>query len=161
MRKCLITSICAVFSFLLSGQDIVSPSEFSVLLGDDWQGSLTYRDYTSNQETEIPVTLLVEQVGDREFRFSYSYPEEPKANNKTKVVVGKNHMSINKARIISRQDLPNQVLKFATKIPGKDNKKKATIYTEYLLSVKNFTITKKVQYEGEDPFIRNTYSFSR
>ena len=161
MRKWLITSFFAVFTFLLSGQDIVSPTEISVLLGDDWQGSLTYLDYSSNQETSIPVMLHVEQVGDREFRFSFSYPEEPKANNKTKMVLGKNHMSINKARIISRQDLPNHVLKFETKIPGKDNKKKAIIYTEYQLSVKNFTITKKVQYDGEDPFVRNTYSFTR
>ena len=141
---------------------ILSPSEFEVLLGDSWEGHLTYLDYSSDQETKIKVNLEVEKVLDGEYKFNYTYPDEPKANSKVKMKIGKNHMTLNKHSIVSRQKLANGTLIFETKNDGKDNKKAATIFQSYEISPQEFSITKKVKYIDDDkPIMRNKYQLKR
>ena len=146
----------------ISQGHIVSPSDFEIVLGSPWQGTLSYQDYQSGSQIDIKVNLLIERVVEGEYRFNYTYPDEPKANSKDKIKIGKNHMTINKHRIISREKLDDGTLIFEVKELGKDNKKKATIYHRYAFSKASLTMSKKVKFDGtEETITRNKYTFSR
>jgi len=158
----LILTYCLITFDAISQGHIVSPTDFEVILGEPWQGTLSYQDYQSDKEVMINANLEIEKISEGEYRFNYIYPEEPKANSKAKIKLGKNHMSVNKNTIISRERLNDGTLIFETKEVGKDNKKKAVLYYTYELSTTRLTITKKVKYDGEtEAIIRNKYAFQR
>ncbi len=157
----LLAVLASHFSLLGQGH-ILTPSEFEIALGDQWTGDLVYWDDESAEEVSIPVQLQIYKVTDREYKFQYTYPEEQKANHKERVKIGKNHMTLNKGKIIDRKKLSDGTLTFRTKHNGKDNKKAAIIFQDYHLSDQELVISRSIQYEGSDEVrLQNTYKLSR
>ncbi len=134
----------------------VSMKELIPLVGD-WQGTLTYLDYSSNKEVSIPVNLLVVKKNNKALKFNYLYPKEPNANSKSTIKVGGNTLN---GRIIVGKCLDSGYLMLITEDSGRDNGKPAKITFTYTISPYFFSIRKDVEVEGER-FMRNRYEFSR
>ena len=154
--------VLAVFSSLnLVSQDKVTVDDIDVMLGEKWAGDLVYLDYSSSNEVKIPVTLSVEKLKEGLYSFKYEYPEEPKANSKSKVSFDLEDMSIAKDpidKVVKKDGL----LRIITIGSGKDGGKKAKFIKTYVIGSKTLIIRKDVQYEGSDvAFMRNEYRLNR
>ena len=124
---------------------------------------LTYLDYSTNKPFTMPANVSVEQ-GKNEFQvlLSITYPKEPNANSKDKIVISKDGMVLNKNGVTSREVLANQEIKITTEYAGKDNRKKALIRNVYIFGPERFIIRKEVKfYDAADWLMRNEYNFAR
>ena len=169
-----LTKILLVITFLFSFQDfpqkkglessekIMTPEDLKVLLGE-WNGNLTYTDYSSNKPYTMPSNLDVKQgKNDRQLLLLITYPNEPKANSKEKISISKNGDQLNKNIVKSNQILTNGQVQIITEYSGKDNNKKAQIRNVYILGKQQFVIRKEVQFENSKEWLkRNEYNFKR
>jgi hypothetical protein len=134
------------------------------LVASQWQGTLTYLDYSANKKVSILSNLTVTQSTEdkQSWIFSYQYPEEPKANEIEIVKVSSDGKMIDKETIIEKTSLGDNTLKIVTEESGMDNDKRATLRHTYLLSATNFSIKKEVRYEGTQEFFeRNEYRWQK
>ena len=140
----------------------IAPAELNGLLGE-WTGTLTYIDYSSNKPYTMPANLTVKQGNsERQFLLFNTYPNEPKANSKGKVMISKNGNQLDNKEVISKQKLANGHLEIITEYTGQDNRKQALIRVTYILGEKLFVIRKDVQFEQSDDWIkRNEYRYTR
>ena len=169
-----LTKLLIVFALLLSfnnyaQQEIIESSErmlnsedLEILLGD-WTGSLTYIDYSSKKPYTMPANLTVKQGKNKnQLILFFIYPNEPKANNKDKIMVSKNGQKLNEKVVKSKQVLSKGQVEIITEYNGKDNNKKAIIRNVYILGSKQFVIRKEVKFESSDDWLkRNDYDFER
>ncbi|MEQ8557785.1 MAG: hypothetical protein RIB03_05665 [Henriciella sp.] len=139
----------------------VSPDDFSVLVGDEWEGSLTYLDYSDEEtETTIPAELLVGQNG-RTFELYFSFPEDPRADGRAEVAISENGRKVNDETVQRRVQRGDELM-LVTKQDCQDNAVTATCEYTYTIAPQEFTITKMVTPRDEDEaFRRNHYSFTR
>jgi uncharacterized membrane protein YphA (DoxX/SURF4 family) len=145
----------------------LSVSDLHLLRGT-WNGTLTYRDYTSGKEETIPVTIYGWLKGDesnsRTWRLKFEYNNEPHANNEMDYTIGKDGRTLNGATIIEKKKTADGNLEVVTETKGKDgNEQKPCIFrTVIRLSYPSLIITKLVKFEGEKEFFqRNQYNVSR
>jgi hypothetical protein len=142
----------------------IEPSDFQILTGAKWNGILTYLDYGNGQKTSIASTLSVTQSTEDKLKwtFDYQYPDEPKANQKSEVLLSADGRTVDGARVVEKIYLPDNTLKLTTEKDGKDNQKTAVLRYTYLLSATKFSIRKQVKLEGMGGFFeRNEYSWKR
>ncbi|MBT8236739.1 MAG: hypothetical protein KJO04_11145 [Bacteroidia bacterium] len=158
--------IFTVLSLLIShvnyAQNTITPDDLTMISGE-WQGSLTYMDYSTNKPFTMPANVTVEQ-GKNEYQVQLliSYPKEPNANSKDKIKISKDGLLINKIRVTTREVLPNKVVKITSEYEGKDNNKSALLKKVYIFGPKQFIIRKEVKFDdAEDWLMRNEYSFKR
>lgn len=146
----------ATAEIVLSGEDL------GVLLGE-WEGSLTYIDYSSNKPYTMPANLSVSQgKNENQLSLYYTYPNEPKANSKGRISLSKDGKALNKEAVKSKQSMPDGQVLITTEYSGKDNNKKAIIRNLYSISEERFVIRKEVQFENNVEWLkRNEYSFKR
>ena len=142
----------------------VSPAELELLIGN-WQGSLTYVDYSSGNPFSMPVEITFEK-GKNEFelRLQMAYPNEPKANKSGKLTISKDGKSVDKKTIISRRDISENEIEIITEYTGKDGNenKKAQIRLTYIFSQIHFMNKKEVRFEGESEWLkRNEFNYQR
>lgn len=111
----------------------------------------------------MPANLRVEQGKKPNQWLLYNeYPNEPKANNKDKLILSRDGLKLNKRAVFSKKNLPDGGLEVSTQHKGKDNNKKALIRHVFVLSNKRFIMRKEVQLEGSIAWVkRNEYSYSR
>jgi len=130
-----------------------------------WSGTLTYLDYTSRKPYTMPCELTIEgKRKNKKLILNYSYPNEPKANNKGKIKFSNNGISINKKDITSKAMNTEGQLEILLEYPDKDgnNRKKALVRNIYKIGSKNLTIRKEVKFEDSTEWImRNEYSFKK
>lgn len=112
----------------------------------------------------MPANVTIEE-GKSEFTLTLNtkYPNEPKANNKSKISISKDGKSINKEKVVSRSREGSNIL-ITTEYNGKDgnDNKKATIRHYYTFGTKNFIIRKEVRFDGEEEWIlRNEFNYRR
>ncbi|RZV57201.1 MAG: hypothetical protein EX254_10430 [Flavobacteriaceae bacterium] len=140
----------------------ITPEDLKTILGD-WTGSLTYIDYGSGKPYTMPADLIVEKgKSENQLILSNIYPNEPKANGKSKISISKDGMKLNKKDLKSKQVLPDGQIKIITEYSGKDNRKNALIRNIYILGEKEFIIRKEVQFEDSTEWLkRNEYSYTR
>lgn len=145
-----------------SSESKIVPEDLKIILGD-WTGTLTYLDYSSGKPYTMPANLSVKQgKNDFELLLLITYPNEPKANRSEKIKISKDGKQLNKKHIKAKEELPNGQAQMITEYEGKDNKKKALIRNTYILSGKQFTIRKEVQFENSDKWIiRNEYNYNK
>ncbi len=155
MKKTLVTLILLLIGPVLAAQQMVM-KDLNPLIGE-WQGTLTYLDYSSQQEVSIPVNLLVEKRNNKTLIFKYIYPKEPKANSKATIKVGGNTLN---GRNIVGKSYDNNYLLVVTEGSGRDNGKMARFTFTYQISSSFFSMRKDVEIDGEQ-FMRNRYDFSR
>ena len=161
-----ITKIFLFFAFMSStvlySQNSISPNDLKVISGD-WEGSLTYIDYTSNQPYTMPANVSIES-GKNEYqvKLAITYPNEPKANSKDKISISKDGALINKNKVVTREVLTNQDVEITTEYEGKDNRKDALIRNIYIIGPNTFIIRKEVKFENSKEWMmRNEYKFTR
>ena len=138
-----------------------SEVDLDQILEDPWSGDLVYLDYTSEKETKIPVELTVKSAGKNKYEFSYEYPNEPKANSKSKVTIDIEGGKIAGDPIESIKTQDGLTIITATS-KGKDNGKKAEFIRTYIFNELTFIIRKEVKYVGDTKtFMRNEYRLNR
>ncbi|MCT4623613.1 MAG: hypothetical protein N4A46_08325 [Schleiferiaceae bacterium] len=143
-------------------QPTIKGNDLANLLGN-WEGTLTYIDYTSNKPYTMPANLIVEQgKNENEFKLQQIYPNEPKANSKGKITISKDGSQIDKAKILSLEKNKDDSIEIVTQSKGKDDNKEAMIRLTYFLSSNTLTMKKEVRFENSSVWIkRNEYSYSR
>ncbi|MBT8296992.1 MAG: hypothetical protein KJO52_01545 [Maribacter sp.] len=164
--KLFLTNIFTVFTLLISqgnySQNTISPDDLDIISGK-WKGTLTYLDYSTNKPFTMPANVSVEQ-GKNEYQVQLfiTYPKEPNANSKDKIIISKDGALLNKSRVTSREILTNQEVKITAEYSGKDNRKKALIRNVYIFGSQRFIIRKEVKFsDSADWLMRNEYNFVR
>ena len=139
----------------------VSPDDLSVLVGDDWQGELTYLDYGDNKtETTLPVNLLVGQ-NDRTFELHFTFPDEPQANGRAEINISDDGRQLNDETLVRRLE-DGSALMLVTHQACDDNGVNGDCEFTYMIAPDAFSITKMVTPEGSDAaYRRNHYLFTR
>jgi hypothetical protein len=136
-----------------------------------WTGTLTYRDYTSNQETSIPAELNV-VVGampgdkpDSQFRvvsIMRRYPLEPQANNAETSELSRDGRRLGDERVVSRLEPAPGIVIFETRERGSDNDKPALLRQTYTITPEMFVSSKDVWNPTAKTFEnRNVARFTR
>lgn len=141
-----------------------SAKDFQQITGN-WQGSLTYLDYSTNKPYTMPANVEVRQIANtNSFIFSNTYPKETNANSADTVVILANGKYIGKELVVSRKHLSKNSIEIITEEAGTDgnDNKPATFKHTYSFSTTTLTIRKDVQFKGETKWInRHVYSYKR
>ena len=164
--KYLFVKLTLVFTLLISSthyaQNTITPDDLNLIAGN-WEGTLTYLDYSTNKPFTMPANVTVEK-GKNEYQVQLfiNYPNEPNANSKDKIKISKDGLFLNKTKVTSRQNLTDQEVKITTEYSGKDNNEMALIKNSYILGPNKFIIRKEVKFEdATDWLLRNEYKFTR
>ena len=87
LRLLFIVCLLPVLGKAQDKENIVTPEDFQVMHGE-WQGRLTYVDYTSGNPFSMPAKVTIEEgKSDLALVLDTKYPNEPKANNKSKISI--------------------------------------------------------------------------
>lgn len=139
----------------------VSPDELSGLVGDDWEGELTYRGQ-GNAETgvTVPVELLVGQNG-RTFELHFSFPENRQADGRAEVTISEDGRRINDEMLVRRLE-DDGTLMLVTQQACEENSEPGTCEYTYMIAPHAFGITRMVRPKGPaEPFQASRYLFTR
>ncbi|MGK0386771.1 MAG: hypothetical protein ACI849_001390 [Patiriisocius sp.] len=91
-----------LFSFENYAQNTVKADDLKNLL-DEWTGTLTYIDYSSNKPYTMAANLNVKEGrNENQFLLFNSFPNEPKANNKDKLKISKKGTLLNTYAVKSK-----------------------------------------------------------
>lgn len=157
--KTLITTICMlVITLIAHAQTTVSINDFEILNNTNWEGTLTYLDYGSGNQSTIETTLQI-KIEDNKIKSNMQYTYEPHKSNKSTAKIKGNGMYYGNEKIVSNT-LENDTHIIVTTYSGKDNGKKADFYVTRTFNEKGFSIRKKVVFKDtKESLIRNTYTF--
>lgn len=143
-----------------TAQTVIQASDLASVSGE-WQGQLTYLDYSSDEPRTIPVELTV-RLKKNKLVLSSRFPGEPGANSREKIKISRNGRRLDGALVKSREVLPTGDLRLVTAHQSRDHKQQASIRTTYILGNSRFIIRKEVRYtNAETWFMRNQYEFAR
>jgi hypothetical protein len=160
MGRIIFTLLFTAITIPFLGQNI-SMNELDVLAGSDWSGKLTYLDYSSNEKVSLKVKLAVRVVKEGTYELAYSYPDEPKANSKSKVKISGNGTKLAGNKITKVERSGDRVI-IHTESKGSDDNEKAMLYFTYTVASNYFSSKKEVVFAGQDERImRNEYVFER
>ena len=143
---------------------IVKPADFKMLTGSPWKGALTYLDYGTKKKVSIECNVSVAQskISSLAWEFAYTYPKEPKANNKETISMSKDGKTLDEAKVMKREILPDHTVRIVTQKNGMDDDRNALERFTYLFGTKSFSIKKEVRFEGLKEFMeRNQYSWKK
>ena len=143
-------------------EDLVSIDDLDLIIGE-WQGTLTYIDYGSGSPYTMPVEATI-TAGKKNnlLQIEMVYPNEPKANNSSKITISRDGKSINKQTIVSRLINASGEVEIITEDSGKDDNRQATIRHTYILGKDRFINRKEVRFaEQDDWLMRNEFSYRR
>jgi hypothetical protein len=165
MRKYLLGFLLLPVIGLVQSADPVSIKDFKPVIGQ-WQGTLTYLDYSSGKPFSMPARIKVSRVrkNDQLLILSFRYPDEPKANENDTLVISRGGSAINGAAIVSKEWSAGGLLQIITEERGTDGNenRKALLKHIYQISKKVFSIRKEVKFDGGQNFIlRNEYKMGR
>ncbi len=153
-----ITVTCLFTTLWITSQaQQVSIADLSPLFDQQMSGELIYLDYQSNEEVRIPVKLTISKRNDTTADFAFQYPGEANANNIQKVRVSKDGSSFNDEEVTERIELKDGGIQITTTSEGKDDGKKATFTTTYIISPTGYSSEKLVSYGKGKTFIRHRY----
>jgi len=154
--------IALILSLSSYAQTKITSEDLKIVIGN-WEGSITYLDYQTNEPFTMPANLSITQGKNENcLKLNNIYPNEPKANNTEKIKLTKNGLKLNKKVITSREELKNGQLQIQTEDKGKDDNKNALIRYTYILSNDFFLIRKEVQFkEAGDWIKRSEYNYNR
>ena len=163
--KYLLLFMLGLCSFCAGAQTTtIGMKELKGLLGS-WQGTLTYRDYTTQQPYTLPANLTVSPAAnERQLVFAHTYPNEPKANAADTLTLSADGSRLNKGEVkwvTTQPDGSTEVVTEFLGVDGNDNQP-ALIRHTYLFGQSGFMKRKEVQFVGQKEWIlRNEYKYSR
>lgn len=157
--KTLVTTIVSIWLLIGPSQEKnITVDDVAFLNKTEWSGNLMYINYSDGKEVNLP-TELIFSIKKNSIIMDISYPNEPKANGKSRIKLDGKAGYFGDEEIISVERRINE-LKFTTQFTGKDNNKPATMTKEYILTDSKIEIAKSVKYNGsEESFVRNKYSY--
>ncbi|MBF4492067.1 hypothetical protein IRZ83_05370 [Flavobacterium sp. JLP] len=163
--KITLSIIIVLLNIILSNaqeKNKTSASDFKLLVGN-WQGTLTYLDYSSGKPYTMSAELEIKRLDKtNKFIFSNIYPKEPSANSVDTLTISSNGEYIDNELIKLRKKLENGEIEIITEKPGKDgnDNKPAILRYTYTISKTAFKKRKDVQFIGETKWInRHEYSY--
>ena len=147
------------------GQDAkITETDINNLIGE-WEGSLTYLDYSSNKPYSMPCNASISRTKkNNQLKVSYKYPQEPKANRKFKLKFSKDGTAVDKEKLTSRTTDADGNIVLVIEKTGKDGNenKQALIRQSYTISNQKFVVRKEVKFIGTTEWIlRNEYNFTK
>ena len=141
---------------------IISAGDFAPLIGDDWEGALTYLNYGSDKRSTIPVRLAVQSFSGNLVPYAIQYPGEEGANADGKFEISSDGSQLDGQAVISRRALPDGSVEIITQSRGQDDNQSADIQTIYTISSRLFKMRKMVRFDGAEVWIeRNEYILKR
>ncbi|MEZ4875534.1 MAG: hypothetical protein R2793_08820 [Flavobacteriaceae bacterium] len=140
-------------------------AEDLTLLVGVWEGSLTYRDYQTDEPYTLPAMIQISNTEDKHtLKVVTSFPNEPKANNTSTWIISENGTKLNGEKVVSVKKLGDGGCEIITNeegIDGNDNKP-ALMKITYTIGKETFTNKKEVLFEGTKEWIeRNKFSATR
>lgn len=142
----------------------VQPGDLDLLQGA-WDGSLTYKDYSSGRTTNIRVkaegALIVALP--RELKLRFAYPDEPGHEHEDDYTISDGGRTVGGAAVVERS-MSDGTLRLVLEDRGKDGKdeRPATLHHVVLLGRSSLVLTKLVRYDGDATFFeRNSYHLAR
>jgi len=139
----------------------IKESDFAPLLGETWTGSLNYKDYTSGQQTVIPIEADVEKVTARTIVYRIRFPKEPDYNSTKRIRISSDGTRIDGAPIVKRERVDGR-LHITTRERSTDNYTPSNIENIYEIGKSRFDIVQFIiPDDGSEPFERNRYTFER
>ncbi|WP_338839693.1 hypothetical protein [Flavobacterium ginsenosidimutans] len=169
MKKITVIIALAIILFVSNSTNAQENSQqliedFQKLSGN-WNGSLTYLDYSSGKPYTMSADIEVKRINDsNEFEFINTYPKEKSANSTQIITISKDGKYIGKEQIVSRTELTDGQIEIVTQRQGKDgnDNKEALIRQTYTISKTVFSIRKEVLFSGENKWImRHEYVYSK
>lgn len=140
----------------------VSANDFMPLIGDDWEGALTYLNYGSDKRSTIPVRLTVLPFAGNLVPYAIQYPGEEDANVDDSFTISNDGSKVDGQSVISRQASPDGTVEIITQVRGQDDNRSADIKTIYSISDRLFKMRKMVRFDGQDDWIeRNEFILKR
>ena len=128
----------------------------------DWQGNLTYMDYTSNLPYTMPANIDIEQIEPNVLLFMYFYPGEPNSNIVDTLIVHDGGKMINDEEVISIRKLERgdtEIITEKSGVDGNDNKK-ARIRHTYTVGKNTLILNKDIKFVGQKKWInRHQYNW--
>ncbi|MCC3159313.1 DoxX family protein [Hymenobacter sp. 15J16-1T3B] len=143
-------------------------ADFRPLVGYDWLGTLTYRDYQSQRPVTLRTRLNGMQAGPQELVLDYQY-QEPEGG----MVKGFERLRLRPdgrgvewdglpMRLELRQLLPDSTVQLVLLGEGQDDNRPAAIRRTVLLAPRQCSIRKDVRFAGQAEWLqRHEYRFSR
>jgi len=164
MKQLIILAFLPIILFAFQPKSTVKKSQLNPLLGN-WNGSLTYLDYSSNKPVTIPANISINKIDNNShaFQIVMQYPDEPKANSTDTFAVTANGQELDGYAILSNSYKNGKRIIVAIKkgIDGNDNKP-AMLKKTYTIEANFFSIEKAVQFDGTTDWIqRNKYQFTK
>jgi len=140
----------------------VTNQAIALALGS-WEGSLTYKDYSSGEPFTMPANVEVGKgKKDNVLMLQNIFPNEPKANSTGRIKLSKKGRRINKNTVISKEVLSDGTVQITASNTGKDNGKKAEIRLLYSIAKDELIISKEVKFEGAGSWLqRNEFRYQR
>lgn len=144
-------------------------------LGGAWIGTLTYRDYTTNEAVSIPTKLHVAVAGApnegdkprtggpaRVVSFMRRYPEEPQANKAQTVVLSRDGRRFGDETVTARLEPAPGIVILETRERASDNDQPALLRYTYTITPDMFVASKDVWNAKEKVFEnRNVSRYTR
>ena len=151
-----------VFFYSTTNAQILQIKDLSSSLGD-WEGKLTYLDYTSGKPYTMAANIKINLTEDNNgYIMSFEYPKEPHANAKDTTYI-LNNLFGNEKIVAFKNDKSGDFSLVTEKngIDGNDHQK-AILRHSYLLSANTYSIVKEVKFDGTDKWIkRHEYVFTK
>lgn len=139
----------------------ISEKDFAPIIGEDWTGSLSYKDYSSEKQVSIPVNASVEKITSRTIVYRLEYPKEPDYNSVQRLRISRDGTRIDGVPIVKLERVDGR-LEITTRQRSSDNNIPANIEIVYQIGRNQFDIVQRViPDDGGASFTRNRYSFKR
>ncbi|MBA2612156.1 MAG: hypothetical protein H0U95_09300 [Bacteroidetes bacterium] len=151
------------FSFQKNNLKITT-KDFKQLIGN-WEGSLTYLDYSTAKPYTMPANIEVIRIKKtNSYIFASKYPNEANANSSDTITISKAGNFFGKEAVKAKKKLANGDTEIITEELGKDGNDDmpAIIRHTYTFGELSFCNKKEVQFIGKAEWIkRHEYSYKR
>ncbi|HRE41245.1 MAG TPA: hypothetical protein PLG90_07910 [Ignavibacteria bacterium] len=133
---------------------------FDIISGKDWKGFLTYKDFSSGKDVNIPVNIRLDNIAKYDYSVTLEFPDEPQANSIYLKSFSEDGKKFGDENIVSFSVEYGGKYTMFTEKEGLDNNRPADFRFTYKYSENEFSIKKEVKYKDEnDYFVRNTFNF--
>ena len=146
----------------------VSGPDLSMANANDWKGTLTYRDYGTQQSVNLNTALRgqMDRADRLILKFDYQEPNKTHVFGTDTLIVAPDGTHLRwdgtDFTVQAKQWLPDHLLRLVLEGPGQDDNHPVTIRKTVLLSTRQFAMRKQVRLEGDTAFVqRNAYKFTR
>lgn len=163
MKPSMLLIVLLLAANLVNGQSSMLDSKTLASSVGNWNGTLTYLDYSSGKPFSMAANLIISQTKDQSgYIRRFEYPKEPHANSSDTLYLT-NHQ-FGDGQIVSFHQHASGDFTLVTERQGQDGNdhKLARIRLTYHISPNKYQLVKDVLFEGSSTWIkRHEYLFSR